>query len=113
MIQILQSCRISERGETMSHFYGSLLNPSRPSPATKQGHKPNGLKAHVRTWDRGVMVEAIHNKSSGTDSFAVTITGGSNNSSRVSGVLFQVTGNEVILSLNGKRLKTLNLDKLK
>ncbi len=93
----------------MSHFYGSIEDPSRSTLATKRGHKTQGLKAHIRTWNRGVPVEAIHNKRGDEDSFAVTITGGSNNSGRVSDLLFQVTGDEVVLCRGGKRLKRIKI----
>ena len=61
----------------MSHFYGSM-DGSAKTTATRCGTKSSGIGAHIRGWDSGVKVEAVHNPDTGRDSFMISMSGGSN-----------------------------------
>ncbi len=43
----------------MSHFYGTLIAPSR-NPLTRCGHKPRGIEATVQSWEHIFLLQAYH-----------------------------------------------------
>lgn len=63
----------------MSHFYGEVQSESSKSAASRQGSKTSGLTAHIRGWENGILVEALHHDETDEDWFYVYKTGGSNN----------------------------------
>jgi hypothetical protein len=65
----------------MSYFYGSVNSSMRKKPATARGGKEKGITAHVRTWTRGIEVEARHDEKTGEDIFEIYVTSGSNGDS--------------------------------
>jgi hypothetical protein len=59
----------------MARFYGSMSGQAK-SEVTRRGNSISGVRAHVRGWDTGVMVEAQNHN--GKDQFYIAFTGGSN-----------------------------------
>jgi|ETNvirnome_2_130_1030620.scaffolds.fasta_scaffold03350_6 hypothetical protein len=58
----------------MSHFYASIQGNK--GEATRCGTKGSGIQSHIRGWDSGVQVGALHGEKG--DRFIICITDGSN-----------------------------------
>jgi len=63
----------------MSHFYGTMTGSRKTR--TCQGFKTQGLKAHIRGWSSGVIVETSH--ISGFDVFKIYESDGSNGNNKL------------------------------
>ena len=64
----------------MSHFYAEIQGSR--GMASRCGTKTSGHWCHIRGWDSGVEVYAIHHAGTRSDRFEVYATGGSNSTSR-------------------------------
>lgn len=63
----------------MSRFYASIQGDTN-GEATRRGFR--SITGHVRGWNTGVGVDAIHTEAPDTETYRVSITGGSNGGSR-------------------------------
>ena len=56
----------------MSHFYASIHESTRRTPATAKGHKSTGLKLWAGSYAGVISLEIWHDKATGEDRFIIT-----------------------------------------
>lgn len=64
----------------MSKWYGAIQGNR--GEATRMGTEGSGFSAHIRGWNFGVRVHCYTDQN-GIDKIAISLTGGSNNSSTI------------------------------
>ncbi len=56
----------------MSHFYASIDQSTRRTPATARGHKSTGLKLWAGSYAGVISLEIWHDKATGEDRYIIT-----------------------------------------